>query len=226
MAFKVHGIAASTAVARVLACLHEKDLEYEIVPIDPRTKENKKETFLLLNPFGQVPAFEDGDLKLFESRAITQYLAHAYAHKGNQLVIQDHKKMAIVSVWMEVEVQKFDAVGSKLTYELAFNPLRGNPINEAVVDENMEKLIKILDVYEAKLAESKYLAGDCFTLADLHHLPVMHHLMNTKVKAVFDERPHVSSWSTDILARPAWIKVAELQKPYFEAAAAALAAKK
>ncbi|KAL0389620.1 UNVERIFIED_CONTAM: Autophagy-related protein 18a, partial [Sesamum calycinum] len=51
--------------------------------------------------FGQVPGFEDGDLKLF-----------------------DPKKQAIIGVWLEVEAHKFDAAGQKLRYEIlikAFN---------------------------------------------------------------------------------------------------------
>ncbi|CBI36819.3 unnamed protein product, partial [Vitis vinifera] len=48
--------------------------------------QHKSEAFLALNPFGQIPAFEDGDLKLFESRAITQYIAHEYASNGTQLI--------------------------------------------------------------------------------------------------------------------------------------------
>ncbi|PIN18085.1 Glutathione transferase [Handroanthus impetiginosus] len=65
MAIKVHGSFVSTATMRVLACLNEKGLDYEFVPVDFAVGEHKKEPFLSLNPFGQVPAFEDGDLKLF-----------------------------------------------------------------------------------------------------------------------------------------------------------------
>ncbi|XP_059664305.1 glutathione S-transferase PARB-like [Cornus florida] len=76
---KVHGSVFSTAAMRVFATLHEKELPYELVPVDLRAGEHKTEPFLSLNPFGQVPAFEDGDLKLFESRATTQYIAHSYS---------------------------------------------------------------------------------------------------------------------------------------------------
>lgn len=46
---KVHGTAFSTAAARVLATLYEKDLEFELVPIDMRAGEHKTEAFLALN---------------------------------------------------------------------------------------------------------------------------------------------------------------------------------
>ncbi|OIT29327.1 PREDICTED: glutathione S-transferase [Nicotiana attenuata] len=212
MAIKVHGPVMSPAVMRVIATLKEKELDFELVPVNMHTGDHKKEPFISLNPFGQVPAFEDGDLKLFESRAITQYIAHTYADKGNQLLANEPKKMAIMSVWMEVESTKFDPIGSKLSFELAVKPMLGMVTDDAAVAENEEKLSKILDVYETRLKESKYLGGESFTLADLHHAPVVHNLMGTKVKSLFDARPHVKAWSADILARPAWSKALELHK--------------
>ncbi|MCD7456629.1 glutathione Stransferase [Datura stramonium] len=213
MVIKVHGNPMSTATMRVAACLIDKDLDFEFVFVDMATDQHKKHPFLSLNPFGQVPAFEDGDLKLFESRAITQYIAHVYASNGNQLTLQDPKKMAIMSVWMEVEGQNLEPPASKLTWELCIKPIIGMSTDDAVVKESEEQLSKLLDIYETRLAESKYLGGDYFTLVDLHHLPNMYYLMGTKVKALFDSRSRVSAWCADILARPAWVKGLEkLQK--------------
>ncbi|KAJ0781855.1 putative glutathione transferase [Helianthus annuus] len=65
MAIKLYGTAASTNVLRVMACLAEKELDYEFVNVNMSNKEHKSPEFLSRNPFGQVPAFEDGDLKLF-----------------------------------------------------------------------------------------------------------------------------------------------------------------
>ncbi|EYU46696.1 hypothetical protein ABFS82_04G018300 [Erythranthe guttata] len=211
MAIKVHGSTFSTAAMRVFACLNEKGLDFEFVPVDMRSGAHKKESFLSLNPFGQVPAFEDGDLNLFESRAINQYIAHTYADNGTPLLYLDPKKMAIATVWAEVEAQKFDGPASKLTWELGLKPLLGMATDDAVVEQQEALLCKVLDVYEARLAESKYLGGDRFTLADLHHLPTMSYLMATRVKACFDSRPHVSAWCADISARPAWEKVVAMK---------------
>ncbi|KAM0050650.1 putative glutathione transferase [Helianthus debilis subsp. tardiflorus] len=208
MAIKLYSTAdfLSTNALRVIACLAEKELDYEVVNLNTSNKEHKSPEFLSRNPFGQVPAFEDGDLKLFESRAITQYLAHAYPDNGTNLIIHDPKKMAIVGVWTEVESQKFDQFGSKLAWELVYKPMFGLTTDDALVEENEKKLEQVLDVYESRLSESKYLGGDCFTLADLHHLPVLKFLFGTKAKRLFDARPHVSAWAAEIQSRPAWVK--------------------
>lgn len=139
-----------------------------------------------------------------ESRAITQYIAHTYADKGNNLIINDPKKMAIVGVWMEVESQKFEPASSKLAWEIAFKPYFGMTPDEATVEEYENMLEQVLDVYEARLSDSKYLGGDSFTLVDLHHLPNIKYLLETKVKRLFEARPHVSAWVNEILSRPAW----------------------
>ncbi|KAJ8434428.1 hypothetical protein Cgig2_002630 [Carnegiea gigantea] len=212
MVIKVHGSPISTATFRVVAAVHEKELEYEFVPVDMKSGAHKHPDFLALNPFGQVPALEDGDIKLFESRAITKYLAYTYENKGTPLIYKEGKQMAELAVWMEVEAHQFDPVASKLAWELVYKKMFGMEADAAAVQEHETKLAKVLDVYEAQLSKCKYLAGDSFTLADLHHLPVMHYLMGTQAKKLFDERPHVSAWSKDILARPAWEKSIALQK--------------
>ncbi|KAK8532588.1 hypothetical protein V6N13_131901 [Hibiscus sabdariffa] len=178
---KVHGNPLSTATQRVLACLYEKDVEFQLVDVDMRAGEHKSEKFLSLNPFGQVPAFEDGDLKLFESRATTQYIAQEYSDKGTQLLLPGSNKWRF------------------------FN----------LVEENEAKLAKVLAVYEARLAQSKYLASDDFTLADLHHLPAIQYLMGSSAKKLFDSRPHVSAWVADITARPSWTKIQDMVKQKF-----------
>lgn len=114
----------------------------------------------------------------------------------------------MVLVWLEVESHQFDPAASKLTWELVLKPLLGMGTTDfAAVEENESKLAKVLDVYESRLAKSKYLAGDCFTLADLHHLPHVHYLMETRSRNLFESRPHVNAWVVDITARPSWSKV-------------------
>ncbi|CAA0832038.1 Glutathione S-transferase F7 [Striga hermonthica] len=212
MAIKLYGHPLSVPTRRVALCLEEKGLQYEFVLVDLSTGQHKKEPFISINPFGQVPALEDGELKLFESRAITQYIARAYTNKGEPLVPNDPHEMAVVSVWTEVESQKFEVVASKLSYELVIKPKIGQVTDHGVVDQHQEKLAPLLDIYESRLSRSKYLGGDEFSLADLHHIPIVYYLLGTEIKALFDARPKVSAWCDDILGRPSWQKVVQAMK--------------
>ncbi|XXG65800.1 hypothetical protein AAC387_Pa05g3417 [Persea americana] len=82
MVVKVYGHAYTPATRRVLACLVEKDIEFELVHIDVLEGEHKGPDFLKLQPFGVVPVIQDGDLFLYESRAIIRYYAEKYASQG------------------------------------------------------------------------------------------------------------------------------------------------
>lgn len=149
-----------------------------------------------------------------ESRAITQYIAMEYPEKGTRLASADKPSSSFL-IWKEVEAHQFDPVASKLTWEIVLKPMFGMTIDPAMVEEYKAKLAKVLDVYEARLTKSKYLASDSFTLVDMHHLPTINLLMRTQVKQLFNARPRVSAWVADITARPAWTKVIAMQKVNF-----------
>ncbi|PNW72644.1 hypothetical protein CHLRE_15g636800v5 [Chlamydomonas reinhardtii] len=56
-----------------------KESEVEVVNLDMGDKrEHKSDWYKKINPFGKLPALEDGDLKLFESGAIILYIAEKY----------------------------------------------------------------------------------------------------------------------------------------------------
>jgi glutathione S-transferase len=73
-----------------------------------------------------------------------------------------------------------------------------------------------LDVYEQRLGESEYLAGDEFTLADLSHLPSTHYLVTRceRGKKLFNERKNVARWVEHITNRDSWKKVIEMQSEH------------
>eukprot|EP00197_Chlamydomonas_leiostraca_P005449 CAMPEP_0202865376 /NCGR_PEP_ID=MMETSP1391-20130828/5859_1 /ASSEMBLY_ACC=CAM_ASM_000867 /TAXON_ID=1034604 /ORGANISM="Chlamydomonas leiostraca, Strain SAG 11-49" /LENGTH=226 /DNA_ID=CAMNT_0049545215 /DNA_START=133 /DNA_END=813 /DNA_ORIENTATION=+ len=58
--------------------LAELGLQYETVNLNMRAGEHKTPAYLAINPFGKVPALQDGDLPLFESGAILLHLANKY----------------------------------------------------------------------------------------------------------------------------------------------------
>ncbi|KAI3863852.1 hypothetical protein MKW98_031444 [Papaver atlanticum] len=201
-------------VASVMLCLAEKHLDFEFVHVDMAKGEHKSHQFLSKNPFGKIPAFEDEPLTLFESRAITGYIAHKYRDIGTDLLRHDKiEESAMVGVWIEVESQHFTP--PKISYiaiihEVFVGPLIGRTTDQSVVNLNVEKLDKVLDVYEARLSTSKYLACDSFSLADLHHLSYIYYLMKiTPCADLINSRPHVKAWWEDISARPSFVKVVQ-----------------
>ncbi|KAE8021903.1 hypothetical protein FH972_007752 [Carpinus fangiana] len=208
MVVKVYGTVRSACVQRVLACLLEKGVDFDVVHVDLEAGEQKRPEFL---PFGQVPAIEDGHLKLYESRAIIKYYAAKYADHGPNLLGSSLEERALVDQWLEVEAHNFNELVYTLVLQLVILPRMGEPGDLALAHSCEQKLEKVLDVYEQRLSKSSYLAGETFSLADLSHLPGIRYLMNeAKMGHLVTQRKNVNAWWEDISNRPAWKKLMQL----------------
>nr|WQA41652.1 glutathione S-transferase [Salix lindleyana] len=211
---KVYGPPLSTAVSRVLATLLEKDVPFQIIPVDMSKGEHKKPDYLKIQPFGQVPAFQDESISLFESRSICRYVCEKYADKGNKgLYGTNPLEKASIDQWVEAEGQSFGPPSGALVFQLAFAPRMNIPQDQGAIKQNEEKLRKVLDIYERRLGESRFLAGDEFTFADLSHLPNGDYLVNATDKGhLFTSRENVGRWWNEISDRESWKKVVEMRK--------------
>ncbi|VAH84266.1 unnamed protein product [Triticum turgidum subsp. durum] len=201
---KLYGMMLSPNVTRVATLLNELGLDFDFVDVDLRTGAHKQPDFLK-----QIPALQDGEEVVFESRAINRYIATKY---GAALLPTPSAKL---EAWLEVESHHFYPPARTLVYELLIKPMLGAPTDAAEVDKNAADLAKLLDVYEAHLAAgNKYLAGDAFTLADANHMSYLFMLTKSPKADLVASRPHVKAWWEEISARPAWAKtVASIPLP-------------
>ncbi|KAL3637377.1 GST superfamily [Castilleja foliolosa] len=213
MVVKVYGPAYASCPQRVLACLLELGTDFELIPLDLHSAEQKKPDFLLRQPFGQVPAIEDGNFRLFESRAIIRYYAAKSANEGGKNLIGNTlEERALVDQWLEIEVNNYNPLIYTMVLQLLILPRMGLVGDLELVRDCKGKLEKVLDVYEERLSKSKYLGGDEFTLADLTHLSNTRFLMEEgEMQYLIKERKNVLSWWMDISSRPSWKKVMNLQ---------------
>ncbi|XP_078159295.1 glutathione S-transferase 3-like [Carex rostrata] len=205
MAIKLYGMGLSNNTVRAMAALNEKVLEFEFITVDLSTGAHKKPEFLALNPFGQLPALEDGDEALFESRAITRYIATKYNESGTNLI---PASLAKFETWLQVESSQFNPLIHGINFEILIKPLLGMKTDMENVEAKAKQLSAVLDVYEAHLSKNKYMAGDEFTLADLNHMPEIYLFLKTPKADLINSRPHVKAWWENISARDAWKKTA------------------
>nr|ANO39960.1 glutathione S-transferase F8 [Populus yatungensis] len=211
MVVKVYGPAMAVCPQRVMACLLEKGVEFDLVHVDLDSGEQKLPEFLLKQPFGQVPVVEDGDFKLFESRAIIRYYAAKYEDRGPNLLGNTLEEKALVDQWLEIEAHNFNDLVFNIVFQVLILPRIGQQGDSELVKTYEEKLEKVLDVYEQRLSKSKYLAGDSFTLADLSHLPATRYLVNEAgLGHLVKDRKKLNAWWEDISSRPAWKKLINL----------------
>ena len=144
-----------------------------------------------------------------ESRAISKFILRKDKSAEADLLREgDLKEAAMVDVWTEVEAHQYNPALSPVVYEcLVYPATRGVPTNQKVVDESLEKLSKVLDVYEARLSKHTYLAGDFVSFADLNHFPFTFYFMATPHALLFDSYPHVKAWWERLMARPSMKKL-------------------
>ncbi|CAA7051529.1 unnamed protein product [Microthlaspi erraticum] len=210
MVVKLYGQITAACPQRVLLCFMEKGIEFEIVHIDLDALEQKKPEHLLRQPFGQVPAIEDGDFKLFESRAIARYYATKYSDQGTNLLGKSLEHRAIVDQWSDVETHYFNVLVHPIVMNLVIKPRLGEKCDFGLVEKLKVQLGVVLDVYDNRLSSNRFLAGEEFTMADLTHMPAMGYLMNTDINEMVKARKNMNRWWEEVTARPAWKKLMKM----------------
>jgi len=80
--------------------MHILDVPYERVPVDFYPgREHRSAAFLRINPLGQLPVLEDGDLRLRDAQAILIYLAARYDPSGRWYP-RDPAAMGTIGMWL------------------------------------------------------------------------------------------------------------------------------
>ncbi|KAK0469403.1 glutathione S-transferase [Desarmillaria tabescens] len=208
MVLELYGSPYSTCTKRVAAVLHEKKVPFEFCLVNLATGEHKTPSYLEKHPFGVVPYIDDDGFILYESRAISRYIALKYESQGTKLIpTDDLKKIALFEQAASVEQSSFDPYVTTVGMEKIIKPrLKGIPANEAAVEDALTSLSAKLDAYDVILSKQKYLAGDDVTLADLFHIP-WGVLLVVAGSDIMESKPNVARWWKDITSRLSWAAV-------------------
>ncbi|KAL3676342.1 hypothetical protein R1sor_026290 [Riccia sorocarpa] len=205
MAIKIYGsFRWPFAMAAGLA-VYEKDQEFELVRMDMKLPEYMNN----FNPFGKSPSYQDEDIILFESKAIMKYVATKFDGQGSPLLGSTVHEQALCNQWLEVHSHSFTPPHRVISKAIFRNPEQPDA---SVVKPALEAFEKVLDIYEARLSASKYLAGDSYTLADLTHTPffyMFNAIADEGAQKLLTSRKHVYAWIQDISSRPAWKKLTD-----------------
>ncbi|KDR68560.1 hypothetical protein GALMADRAFT_256820 [Galerina marginata CBS 339.88] len=203
MVLKLYGSKVSTCTKRVAVVLHEKKVPFELIDIDFAKGENKSPEFLKHQPFGQVPYIDDDGFILYESRAISYYIASKYPNQGTPLIPSELKANALFMQASSTETAAFNDYAEKAVAETVFKPYHGLIPDKAVFDKLIAGLGAKLDVYDKILSKQKYLAGDEITLADLYHLPYGS-MLPVAGSNIIETKPNVKRWFEDLTSRSSW----------------------
>ena len=190
------GLARDT---RVRWALEEVEQPYDVRLVS--FKAMKEPAHLALQPFGQIPTYEDGDLALFETGSIVFHLAQH--HKG--LLPDDANGRARALTWM------FAAVSTVEPPILELTNARLLESDEEWADERMpivkDRVRYRLDQLSAYLGNAEWLEG-AFSAGDLM---MVHVLQRLKASGLLDEYPNLAAYVARAEARPAYKRAFEAQ---------------
>src|SRR5215467_861858 len=194
MTLRIYGIARTRAF-RALWVAKELGIPYEHVPLEIGADGAKAEHFLKINPNGRLPAIEDDGFVLWESLAITLYLAKK--HGLGRLYpadIEDEARTWQWSLWALNEVDRGVNIWS--LHAIRLPPEDRDP---AKLAEALKVIAGPFRVLDTALADRKFLLGDDFTVVDLNVAAVISRAIDMDLSAT----PHVGNWLKRCLDRPA-----------------------
>jgi glutathione S-transferase len=205
----LYGNTQATCTQRVMILFEELNLSFDVVPINLKVGEQKSESFLTMNPFGKVPCVRyqessDSEEKIiFESRTILRYFANKFDSDT------DMYPDVNADIWLESSSRNLTPILEKVVYERVFKKMRNEKCDYDVVDQALSELPKILEIFNDRLRNNKYLAGDSFTIADLDALPYLYLFVkcDSEYKQFIKEYRHVYHYYKKLLLKESVRKV-------------------
>lgn len=191
---KLHYFPLSGHSHRAALFLSLLGVKADIVDVDLANGAHKKPEFLKLNPFGQVPVLEDGDVAVSDSNAILVYLANKLGRKD--WLPEDPQSAAKVQKWLSV------AAG-----EIAYGPAAARLITVFGADFRADEVIarahRILGLINAELERHRFITGDRPTIADV----ALYSYIVSAPEGNVDLAPHpeVRHWLARIEALPGFV---------------------
>ena len=196
----IWGRKTSSNVQALMWCVGELGLDYLRFDVGHRYGGTDGEAFYQLNPNRTVPVLQDGDNPpLWETGAILRYLASRYANDafwpGDLLARTE------VDRWAEWSKQNI-ALG--FTAPVFWRVVR-TPAAERdpqAIAAAVKALEQKLAIAETRLAGSRYLVGDTFTLADIQFGHVLYRYFAIDITR--HSLPHLAAYYARLTERPAF----------------------
>lgn len=180
---------------KVSIALEELELAYELHVLDLGKLEQKRPTFLAINPNGRIPAIIDRDadnFAVFESGAILIYLAE----KTGKLMSGNAKYRSRVMQWLMFQMGGIGPMMGQANVFYRYFPEKIQP----AIDRYQGECSRLFRVLDGHLQDHEYLAGD-YSIADIANWAwVRTHRWSGVPVAEF---PHLQRWLAAIHARPA-----------------------
>ncbi len=155
---------ARTRSVRIYWLLEELGIPFELKTLDFTPENLKSSEYLQLNPLGKVPAIRDGEMSLFESGAILQYLIEKYGQGRLAPPVGSPARGAYLQ-WVHFAEATATPPLSEMAQHMLFKP-EAERIPAVVVDAR-QRAVNVLAALEPVLAGKPFLLGTEFCGADI-----------------------------------------------------------
>jgi len=202
---KLHFAPMSRAV-RTLWLLEELGLPYELNEMAFHPKDLKSDEHRARHPLGRVPVLEDGDITMWESGAIAEYILERHKNGGLKPAVDDPRWPAYQQWFHYCEGMVMPPVNTIIVQTVLLPPDRRDA---TVLGQAQRLLTRSLVPVDTALEGKEYLIGD-FSAADtmLGHAVAM----SNRLGCVPDEMTNLKAYIARIEARPAFQKADSVGK--------------
>lgn len=223
----------SSASRRVRFALEEKGITYQGILVNLLAFEQHTPAYIAINPNGVVPTLVHRGTPVVESSVICEYLDEAFPE--TPLRLDDPHARGRMRVWAkwtdEVVIRAFQVANwnrmmgptarqwsdTEVEKRLAAVPVPDRredwrrvarePFTEAEIDHAVRNIRRTLERMEAALADGPWLAGETFSLADIHLSPYIVRIGEHAERGIhLADYPKCSDWWQRLTARPAFTR--------------------
>ncbi|MFG8974227.1 glutathione S-transferase family protein [Pseudomonas paraeruginosa] len=169
--------------------------EVNLLMVDIANREHKTPAFLRMNPRGQIPVLEDGDLQLGDSQAILVYLARRYA--SPEWYPLDPASQGRIAHWLSYAANEVQNGPASARLIARFNlPLDGELARR--------RGLEVLQLVDRHLSGHRWLAqGELPSIADVALYPYL--ALAPEGGLALDDYPALNAWLARIRALPGYI---------------------
>ena len=200
---KLH-FAPNSRAGRIVWLLEELGLEYDLNAMAFHPKDLKSDEHRKRHPLGRIPVLEDGDVSIFESGAIVEYVMARYGDGGLKPAVDAPEFPEYLQWFHYCEGMVMPPINTIMVHSVLLPPERRD---QTALEQAQRLLGRAVAPVNEALAGREYLVG-AFTAADImlgHSI-----FMANRLGQVSDEMGNVKEYIGHIEARPAFQKAINL----------------
>lgn len=198
---KIWGRISSINVKKVVWAAQELGLPFERTEAGGAFGMTKTPDYVAMNPNSLVPVINDGGFVLWESNVVLRYLCAKYS-PGN-FYPHDLQERFNAERWMDWQQTSFNPASRDAFWQQIRVPVEQR--QPALIAKSITATTALLAILEGHLAQSAFVTGAHFTMADIPLACEIHRWWGLPQAAAHprETHPHIQAWYTQMQARPA-----------------------